>query len=74
MSLPRSIRALSVDRKERRAVLDGVSSTSHLSVFRLDVPEYQRQLARQVRKRSAERRNAAVAEETTEIEEYLIAN
>ncbi len=76
-ALPISIRSLSRDRAERRAVLEDISRTAHVSVFRLDVAEYQQQLARQVRKRSAERRNAAADgadEEPSEQGKFLIAN
>jgi hypothetical protein len=74
MLLPSAIRGLSRGRDERRLVLDNVSRTSHLSVFRLHIPEYQRQLARQVRKRSAERQSAGADEDPTEIDQYSIAN
>jgi hypothetical protein len=76
MAIPTSIRGLSNGRDERRAVLSGLSRTSHLSVFRLDVAEYQQQLARQVRKRSSTRGTPAVdgAEEPLEVEHVSIAN
>lgn len=69
MALPGSIRALSRGRDERRSVLDDVSRTAHLSVFRLHIPQYQQQLARRVRERSIARRNAAADATDRELSE-----
>jgi len=47
-SIPKSIRSLSHNRAERRAVIAGLHAASHLSLFRLDPTAYQQQLARRV--------------------------